>query len=581
MLPCRESPLGGRFGLRNAVLFLLLLLAPAAEALNVVEVRWGFDGRAVPDRINPVSILLFNPSSKPYDGLLSLSKRDAFGARLGAGVVEPCYLSPSASRWVQFYVPVEEPEETWTLAWGEGSLERAVLPVARLGAPATVMLDESEPGGHRSGAVPRLPDELFPTDVSCLDGLHSVLLDHAPRWERVRRQAFLDWLRCGGIVHVLHGEDGKFPMFSDEMAVLNSGAGRARIGAGLVVWDEVSRDQVAGDYLASKGFPPLELKYSATASRELVEDAIFERLESLSAQRHNWSLIYVLGICYIALVGPVGMVIGRLWRDWRRTLVLYLGVVTLFGTLFLVVGRQSAREGATVYTFSWARPLGQGDWDVAQWSSAFVTSSGIYRIRHPSSYSLYAVWKRRETMNGTIRNGLDALFETEIPLYSRRTFEHRGRFRAEPLNLALGVWEGSEDLTDFSLTGPVPAGTLAACAFYNGKLYPLALETNRLGLPGRQAMPISWSVPAGQDEAEASGNDMEGEFKQMLPSLILWITGRTEGASYYYWDQPATRDQVQVFILAPSPESFNLSQGSLGRERGYTAYHLTFFRAEK
>jgi len=564
--------------LRNAVLFLLLLIAPAAEALDVVEVRWGLDGRAVPDRINPVSIFLSNPSNQPYDGLLALSKSDTFGTQLGAAVVEQCYLSPSARRWVQFYVPVEDPEETWTLTWGEGPSGRAALPVARLGPPATVMLDDPDQSRYVTGEIARLPDQLFPTDVSGLDGLHSVILDHAPRWEPVRRQAFLDWLRLGGIVHVLHGEDGKFPVFPEELAALNGlSSGRARFGAGLIVWQEVSRDQVKGGYLASKGFPPLELKLSTVERSELIEDVVFRKLESLSELRHNWSLIYGLAACYIVLIGPVALVIGRLWRDWRRTLVIYLGVVALFGALFLFVGRQSAAGGAVVYTFSYARPLGQGNWDVSQWSSAFVTSSGHYLVRHPCPFSLYAVWKRRETVNGTIRNGRDALFEVEVPLFSWRTFAHRGRFRADPLNLAVATWEGSDDLADFSVTGVVPAGTLAACAFYNGNLYLLSLETNRLRLVGRQQALLFELEQTGQVEAEAAGSDVERQFKEMLTPLVLWTTGRPEGA-LYYWDRRAARDEIQVFILAPSPNAFNLSQGGLGRETGYTVYHLTFFK---
>ena len=159
---------------------------------------------------------------------------------------------------------------------------------------------------------------------------------------------------------------------------------------------------------------------------------------------------------------------------------------------------------------------------------------------------------------------------------------HRGRFRADPLSLTVGVWEGSDDLTDFSLNGIVPEGTLAACAFYNGKFYPLALETNRLTLRGSQGVASSWSVQAEpeQDEAETSGIEMEGQFKDMLSSLILWTSGQLKNVAYY-WDRAATREQIQVFVLAPSPESFKLSAGSLGRERGYTAFRLTFSRAER
>ena len=199
--------------MRNVVLFLLLLMAPAAEALDVAEVRWGFDGRAVPDWINPVSILLVNSSNKPYEGLLALSKSDAFGTRLGARVGNRAtsLLRPAAGS--NSMSPSQETEETLDPDVGRRCLRAAALPVARLGPPATVMLDDPDQSGHGAAPIPRLSDELFPTDVTGLDGLHSVLLDHAPRWEPARRQAFLDWLRCGGVVHVLHGEDGKFPVF--------------------------------------------------------------------------------------------------------------------------------------------------------------------------------------------------------------------------------------------------------------------------------------------------------------------------------------------------------------------------------
>ena len=39
-------------------------------------------------------------------------------------------------------------------------------------------------------------------------------------------------------------------------------------------------------------------------------------------------------------------------------------------------------------------------------------------------------------------------------------------------------------------------------------------------------------------------------------------------------------DQVQLFIFAKSPESFSLSAGGLGKEMGYTLYHLGVSKPE-
>ena len=41
----------------------------------------------------------------------------------------------------------------------------------------------------------QFPEDLFPLTGAALSGLGTVVLDHVPRWEPAKRQAFLDWLR--------------------------------------------------------------------------------------------------------------------------------------------------------------------------------------------------------------------------------------------------------------------------------------------------------------------------------------------------------------------------------------------------
>src|SRR5262247_1867907 len=80
------------------ILFLLVALV-SASALEVQQVRWGFDGQVVPGRFNLFSVLLANPSADPFDGTVRFYKSRG-GERAGAVYESACYLSPHTSRWL-------------------------------------------------------------------------------------------------------------------------------------------------------------------------------------------------------------------------------------------------------------------------------------------------------------------------------------------------------------------------------------------------------------------------------------------------------------------------------------------------
>ena len=86
---------------------LLLFLAIPARALEVQEFKWGFDGQVVPGRFNLVSVLVANPSVAPFDGTVNFYKTRGLANRVGAVCRNPCYLSPLGTRWLQFYVFVD------------------------------------------------------------------------------------------------------------------------------------------------------------------------------------------------------------------------------------------------------------------------------------------------------------------------------------------------------------------------------------------------------------------------------------------------------------------------------------------
>src|SRR5205823_14118487 len=78
------------------------LLSHPAQAIEIKESVWGFDGQIVMQRFNVFSVLVDNPAANVYDGTIELRKVVA-GKQVDATIVEPIYLAPYSSRWVQFY----------------------------------------------------------------------------------------------------------------------------------------------------------------------------------------------------------------------------------------------------------------------------------------------------------------------------------------------------------------------------------------------------------------------------------------------------------------------------------------------
>ncbi len=155
----------------------LLAAAASASALDVTAVLWGFDGKVMPGRINLVSVELSNQSPAPFDGELRLYKDNGVGDRVDAPLIEPCFLSPGAQRWVQFYPYVRSEREAWFLAWGPGADNRrelgklGALSKLTFGPPARVVLYDPESPTARGGDanIKHFPDHLFPTTVAAMN----------------------------------------------------------------------------------------------------------------------------------------------------------------------------------------------------------------------------------------------------------------------------------------------------------------------------------------------------------------------------------------------------------------------------
>src|SRR5262249_34417093 len=156
----------------------------------------------------------------PFEGTLSLIETRGIGSSVSAPLVQPIYLTPGTRRWVQF-TPFIVNEFSWELRWGSGQKAHETIDGPKRGGLATVLLLDPSSVSAAELRLRVFPAALFPPPFPSPDPLAQLVIDHVPRWDAPRREAFLDWLNRGGVVHLLRGPGGPL-VFDGDLSVLNT-----------------------------------------------------------------------------------------------------------------------------------------------------------------------------------------------------------------------------------------------------------------------------------------------------------------------------------------------------------------------
>jgi len=567
---------------------LLLLLAAPVFALEVQEVKWGFDGQVVPGRFNLLSVLVANPGEVPFDGTVGFYKSRGMAERVGAVYRTPCYLSPMMTRWLQFYVYIDNQYDQGRLEWGRGPNDYHDLQAPKWGPPAEVLMTVSESALGMGSAFKHFSEDLFPPTVAATSGLGVVLLDHAPHWEPVKRQAFLSWLRAGGQVHLLQGADGRYPVFADELSGLNSSLDRVRIGAGLAVRHAATARQIKLQDVQEGGVPRRELKPGEPGLPAQTAESLLGNLAQLSQRSYDWGLIYILAIAYAVLVGPANLRAGRKLADYRLRIALLLATIAGFAWLFDLVGRRGQGEASVIHSLSYARAIGGDDYEVTQWVNVFATRGAQYTITHAASHNLYATGQDYESVNGVIESGKDGRFVVDIPMFSRRAFLHEAEMKGASIPIKIVSWDGAGTLKHLVLTvGPdFKPRILEGWAIQGNQIFPMKTTKDSLEFGDSSKESLASFMSGSHLNAynygsrqQAAVTNVEDQFRKCVKPLLAWSLG-AEASAQSNAPSPAANERVQLFLFAPSPESFRLAGSGLGHEIGYVLYHFDLFKPE-
>ncbi len=588
-------------------------MAAVANAIEVEEVRWGFNGKVAPNRFNVLSVLISNASPQTYSGDITLYKRLGGGGYVDARVTESVTISSFSNKWVQFYPYVNGgwggsvSNETWQLVYGRSSFD---LPQPRPAKYQRIILDDSSAMAGRAGILKSMPDSLFPSFVSATDALQVVGMDREPRsWIPTQKEAFLDWVHLGGTVLLFLGPTGKHPEFAAPLSALNSPLDELRVGSGRVLKVPMERNKFREEdarrfftglprNVLTQGEKPEDVidtidgqpqqeqqNYNYSEGTDPFPSSSFlTQLKEMTKPDHNWLLLHFMFWVYIAMIFPGCYLLGKRWSDFRVVYAALLGTVVLFSVLFSIVGQRGYGESTAVHSVAIARGLPGGGLDVSQWSNVFVTSGADYLLKHNGFGTLYSTTSDTEQVNGVINSGIDGGFMVDIPPFSNREFALRMKLPTGSPKITVDKSVVSNGIRELSLSvdGITPATTQAQYLMYRNRFYGLNWKDGKLELgpdsgdvrsmlrvDSMQGWANTQNYNYGYHKQETKPAD---RFMLMLTPLYSRSLNVTRSSDV---DQIRLPDDVgRVFIYSPIPPELNVQNKRLGTQNGQILYCL-------
>jgi hypothetical protein len=459
-------------------------MAQDSQQLRIVEVVWGFDGRVVTGQFMPLSILVDNLSDQPVEATARLRRRTGALIEVGGVSTQPAFIGPNSRRWIQFYPYMMSNSATWhfdlqteekTYTFDSMDQPRAIYDrnrdsqEAQLSLPA-VILDPPGFATKSPTTVKHMPAEIFPPYATAMHGLHALFLDHVPDWEAPRQQALLSWLKSGGQLHLMKDSNNQTLSFSGILAPLNEPFPEYPVGNGTVTRHDFQRDGLSLQVVTPAVTPPganvdspepePSFNQIGTASHTAQEEATVNDDELLMWMReltqpdHAWIPIFLLSMCYVALIFPGCWILSKQRR--LHFLVTYgaiAGLAVVFSLIFLFIGQRGYGETTSLHTLAVARAEDATHWSSLEYRTLFVTSGDLYTLDDKDRQTMLASGAADERADALMTAGNSASVVARVPPFSSQSMIFRRRLTLDDWNLAISnVEQSGSELTALTLS---------------------------------------------------------------------------------------------------------------------------------
>jgi len=603
-------------GYLSAIYFLIsLLLYPQfVEAIEIHEIRWGFGDRPVANKINPVTILVENTEPQPFESEIRLQRETFRGQQIGIALSSTTYIAPFEKKWVQFYPYLTESADNWKLYWKQGNDQRTQSFFSPRPMPSAVTIQLVQPDSL-SKVIPGIkqyPEDLFPPILGAVDPLNEVFLDHVPKWEKSRRNTFMQWVYSGGIVHLFENPNGELPAFPESYAPLNMNTTKSPVqyGTGVIYFHRkkladvpplelkqlIKKNTHLVDYLQSHelekdDFPQLpNPSYSPSTENSTInsiasDEDILVALTEMSKSKQIWYFIFLISFIYLLVAGPGYYLVTKFSKNHYNFYGFYLISTALFCLFFLIIGQYSANRTSQIHSLMIANLLPDKNIDITEWSSLGIASGGNFKISHSGDSHIYATCQDYSKVNGAATSGSEGKMLVDIPTNSSRSFLHRGNIPESTFGVSINSFLSNDmglEVLSLEIDKHFPEQVEQVHFLFGSKLYELVQEGHRLEFRGTSRnlssilgtnalldpynLAPTGTLPFSRPKVQTG----VASLKPLFPILLqraLKLTSLDERRKLQY-----PENQGKLFVLSAIPDSLYPQSPVISRKEGLVLY---------
>lgn len=584
-----------------------------AEAIEIHDIRWGFNNGPVANKLNPVTLLIENTEPTPFEGEIIFHQETFRGQQIGIALSATTYIAPYEKKSLQFFPYITESANIWKASWEHKKNQQVQSFLSPRPTTDDLLIQLVEPDSldRIIPGIKQYPEDLFPPFLGALDSLDEVILDHVPKWEKSRRTAFIQWVFSGGIVHVFQNPNGDLPLFPESYSPLNGISTPVFYGNGAVYRYQNKLSDLSASNLKqlmarnNRSSESQSTREDKSPSRQIpfsddvqrlgtlnhnslaTDEEILAALTDISKPKQIWYFIFLLSFFYLIVAGPGYYFITTFSKKHSTYYGVYLAGTVLFCLIFLIIGQQSTNRTSQIHSLVVANILPDKKIDLAAWSSLGIVSGGIFDITYSGTTNIYSACQPYSKVNGVVTCGTEGQMQVDIPPNSSCKVFHRGQTSETSFNVKVASFLTNErglEMLTLETDQYFPSQVEQIYFLFGAKLYELKKEGDRLIFKGtsRNLFSVLNTNPLIETNfftpnsffpfAKSKNQKNNLALKNLFPILLqraMRLSAKEINRRFQY---PEKRGKL--FVLSKIPDSLFPQTPDISRKEGLVLFSL-------